>query len=49
MDEKKPLEDWTLGECKAYCKGTLDCPNCPLAKVCGEHGFGLPENWPIGG
>lgn len=33
----KPLKDWTLGECKAFCAAQLDdCPaDCPLDGVCG--------------
>lgn len=49
MNGNKPLEEWTLKECKDLCEITIDCPNCPLARVCGECGFGIPEEWPIGG
>lgn len=49
MDENKPLEEWTLKECKELCEVTTDCQNCPLARICGENGFGIPEGWQIGG
>ena len=30
MEGNKPLEEWTLKECKELCEVTMDCPNCPL-------------------
>jgi len=48
-DEKKPLKNWTLGECKEYCENERHCIDCPLISLCDEWGFGTPQNWPLGG
>lgn len=50
MDEKKPVADWTLAECKDLCEKQTDCTGCPLAgKLCGEYGLEAPYKWSIGG
>lgn len=49
MGENKPLEDWTLKECKEYCENESCCSNCPLIGLCDEWGFGTPQNWALGG
>lgn len=48
MDEKKPLEDWTLKECKECCEKTDYCNNCPLFYLCDEWGLGTPRYWELG-
>ena len=49
MDEKKPLKDWTLAECKEYCKSRgVKCQGCILSeRLCGDCGFPIPQEWPI--
>lgn len=50
MDEKRPVEEWTLAECKKWCEKQADCTGCILAgKLCGEYGLEPPYKWPIGG
>lgn len=49
MDKEKPLEDWTLKECKDRCEKEEFCRYCPLASLCDEWGFGIPKVWPLGG
>ena len=49
MAEKKPLKDWTLGECKECCEKQDTCRNCPLAGLCDEWGLGEPKDWLLGG
>lgn len=48
MDEKKPLAEWTLAECKEYCKKCEKCVDCILAdKLCGDCGLPIPQDWPL--
>lgn len=50
MNEKKPVADWTLAECKEVCEKQTVCKECPLAgKLCGEYGLEPPYKWPLGG